>query len=571
MNASSPVTLVSPITRRAILKAIAATGASATLAGSALPFAGVGSVVAQDGKVICNMVCESGASFARNFNPFVPNTRWASNHTIYEPLMLYNYAQGKLEPWLATEYAWSADNLTLTMPLRTDVTWSDGEKFTAADVVFTFELMQKFPALIGSASGAWNDYLDAVTAEDDATVSFTFKRVYTPALYLITNQTIVAKHTWESVEDPVTYTNEAPVGTGPFTEIPIFQSQGYEVAKNPGYWAPIAIDGLQFKAYTGNDQIGAAVVSGQIDWGGLVANPDETFVAKDPEHNHYWWPTTTNVCLFLNTTRKPFDDVRFRKAIGAALNREQMVQTALWGKSTPANATGLAESAFKDWIDPAAVDAGKDWVTLNVDLANQWLDDAGYARQGDWRTMPDGSEMKFSAIVPGGYTDWVAVLQIAITNLKEVGINVELATTSPDAWSTSIYSGDFDMSLGTGSRGATPFQFYRGTMSATTSKPVGEVATENFHRYVNKQADELLLKFAGTSDLDEQKTVARDLEAIFADEAPVVPLYGAPDWGLYTTTRITGFPNEDDPYAPLTNQGTWPTVLIVFRKLKPAT
>ncbi len=570
MNKPSPISDQPQFNRRDVLRVAGATGAGVAL--GSIPVLQPGALAAaQDDLVIANLVCEGGASFAKNFNPFVPNTRWASNHTIYEPLMLYNYAQSTLEPWLATEYSWSADNLTLTMPLRTDVTWSDGEPFTAADVVFTFELMQQFPALIGSASGAWDDYLDAVVADDDATVSFTFKRVYTPAIYLLSNQTIVAKHIWEAIADPLTTTNETPVGTGPFTEIAIFQPQGYEMHKNPSYWAPIAIDGLRFKAYTNNDQIAAATVSGEVDWGGLVANPDETFVAKDPEHNHYWWPTTTNVCLFLNTTRPPFDDPIFRKAVGAALNREQMVETALWGKSTPANATGLAEAAFAEWIDPAAVEAGADWVSHNVDLANQWLDEAGYVMDGDWRTNLDGSEMKFSAIVPGGYSDWVAVLQIAITNLKDAGINVELETSSPDAWSTAAFTGEYDLSLGTGARGATPFEFYRGTMSAATNKPVGEVATQNYHRYENAEADELLLEFAATGDVEAQKTITHQLEAIFAAEAPLVPLYGAPDWGLYTTTRITGFPNEDDPYAPLGLGGTWPTPLIVFRKLAPAT
>lgn len=556
------------MTRREILRTVGAAGAGLAVAGwPAFQLAGL----AQDDLVIANLVCEGGASFAKNFNPFVANTRWVSNHTIYEPLMLYNYAQGVLEPWLATEFSWSDDNLTLTMPLRTDVTWSDGEPFTAADVAFTFELMQEFPALIGSASGAWDDYLESVTVVDDATVSFTFSRVYTPAIYLLTNQTIVAKHVWEGIDDPVTTTNEAPVGTGPFTDIAIFQPQGYEVHTNPNYWAPIAIDGLRFKAYTNNDQIAAATVSGEVDWGGLVANPDETFVAKDPEHNVYWWPTTRTVCLYLNTTRTPFDDAVFRKSVSAALNREQMVETALWGKSTPSNSTGLTEAAFADWIDPAVVESGQDWVTHNVDLANQWLDEAGYALDGDWRANPDGSELKLTAIVPGGYSDWVAVLQIAISNLKEVGINVELETTSPDAWSTAAFTGEYDVSLGVGVGGATPFEFYRGTMSSTTYKPVGEVATQNYHRYQSAKADELLLEFAATGDVEIQKGIAHELEAIFSEEAPLVPLYGAPDWGLYTTKRITGFPNEDDPYAPLGLGGTWPTPLMVFRKLTPST
>lgn len=558
------------LTRRSVLKVA---GAGAAAGGLGLGFR-VGSRSAQAADpVLCTMVCEQGASYARNFNPFTPTARWAATHAMYEPLMIYNYATSTLEPWLATAYEWADENKTLKMTIRTGVTWSDGQPFSAGDVAYTFQLMRDNPALIGSASGAWDDYLADVAAPDDATAVFTFKTVYTPALYLLSNQFIVPKHIWETIADPVKETNPNPVSTGPFSEIPVFRPQVYEVHRNPNYWggADIKIDGLRFPAFTGNDQISAAVVGGDIDWGGLVANPDETFVAKDPEHNHYWWPTTSDVCLYLNTTRKPFDDPNLRKAIGAALDRPQMIQTAIWGKSTPANATGLPESAFADWIDPTAVEAGANWVTRDVDHANQVLDEAGYARDGDKRKTADGEELKFSAIVPGGWTDWVAVLQIVVNNLKEVGIEVELQTISADAWTTSVYTGDFDIALGSGSKGATPFEFYRGTMSASTARPVGEQAPENYHRYANADADALLSSFAETGDVAQQKEIAKQLQAIFVDQAPVVPLYGAPDWGLYTTKRIAGFPNEENPYAPLTNLGTWPTTLIVFRHLTPAT
>ncbi len=68
------------------------------------------------------------------------------------------------------------------------------------------------------------------------TVVLTFNEVYTLALYDFAEQMIVPKHIWEAVEDPVTFLNEEPVGTGPFTEIGIFEAQYWELHKNPNYW-----------------------------------------------------------------------------------------------------------------------------------------------------------------------------------------------------------------------------------------------------------------------------------------------------------------------------------------------
>src|SRR5690348_12480455 len=81
--------------------------------------------------------------FTRNFNPFVNDNASLSGTRgmIYEPLLFFNREKNTITPWLATRYTWSSDLKTLTFTLRQGVTWSDGQPFTSADVVFTFNLM----------------------------------------------------------------------------------------------------------------------------------------------------------------------------------------------------------------------------------------------------------------------------------------------------------------------------------------------------------------------------------------------------------------------------------------------
>jgi peptide/nickel transport system substrate-binding protein len=155
-------------------------------------------------------------------------------------------------------------------------------------------------------------------------------------------------------------------------------------------------------------------------------------------------------------------------------------------------------------------------------------------------------------------------------NLKALGFEVSVKTYDFSAWLDRVQKGEFDMSIGWSTGGATPFNYYRGQMSAATFKDIGTVAGENWHRYKSEKADELLNQFAATSDEAEQKAIAEQLQQTFAAEAPAVPLFPGPSWYEYNTTRFEGFPTKDNPYAvgSFFHQGT-PEQLIVMTTVKP--
>jgi peptide/nickel transport system substrate-binding protein len=87
-------------------------------------------------------------------------------------------------------------------------------------------------------------------------------------------------------------------------------------------------------------------------------------------------------------------------------------------------------------------------------------------------------------------------------------------------------------------------------MSKLTVEPVGQNSTENWGRYDSPVVDQLLAQFAQTSDIDQQKQIMSKIEAAFVNEAPELPLFPGPDWYEYNTSRFTGFPSADNPYAP---------------------
>jgi len=496
---------------------------------------------------------EQVSTWVRNFNPFSANALGSTFTAIYEPMMIYNKATGELVPWLATKYQWSEDNLTLTFTIRQNVKWSDGEPFTAKDVVYTYNLLQNNEALTGTATSVLNEYIDSFSAPDDFTVVFKFKSVYTPALYDIANQIIVPEHIWKDVSDPLTWTNDNPVATGPFTEVTKFESQIYVVEKNPYYWqeGKPTFQGLRYPAYADNDAANLALVSGDLDWAGnFVPDIENTYVAKNSENNHYYFVGGDGISLLINTTIKPFDSADVRKAISMGIDRAMIIKTAMYDYIPVADATGLGDT-YKVWKDQAAIDAGKAWMTYDVEAANAALDAAGLTRGDDGiRVDQDGKKMEYELIVPSGWTDWISASQIICQNMSDLGITVTLTTPEETTWTDSVTKGEFQRALGWGSGGPTPYNYYRGQMSALTSMPVGQSANENWGRYVSPDADKLLNEFAKTSDITEQKKLMGQIEMLFVEEAPVLPLFPGPDWYEYSTARFVGWPSADSNYAP---------------------
>jgi peptide/nickel transport system substrate-binding protein len=525
---------------------------------------------------IMTVSVQQQATWIRNFNPFVSDFRFPTINGMYEPLMIYNTVKGEVVPWLATKYEWSADNKKLTFTLRDDVKWSDGEAFNADDVAFTMNMFKTTAGLQGGAASAMfgeTAYVDTVTAPNATTVEFNFKEVFTPGVYDIISQQIVAEHIWKDVTDPLTFTNENPVATGPFTEVTIFENQVYQVEKNPNYWqaGKPYFQGFRMPAYPGNDQANLATINGENDYAAnFIPDIEKTFVSKDPANHGYWFPPLGGtIMLYLNTTRKPFDDVNVRKAISMAVDRSQIVQIAMYDYTKPADITGLSD-AYPNFkvADPTSL--GTNWATLNVDEANKMLDAAGLTKGSDGIRMVDGKPMRYEINVVTGWTDWVSACQIMAQNLKAVGIDASVKPYDFTAWLDRVQKAEFDMSIGWSSGGATPYQYYRDQMSKLSFREPGTVAGANWHRYVSAKADDLLAQFAATSDAAQQKSIAEQLQRTFADEAPAVPLFPGPMWYEYNTTRFTGFPTADDPYAhgSFFHQSS-PEQLIVMTTVKP--
>ncbi len=522
-----------------------------------------------EGDGVLTISQEQQSAWVRNFNPLLPDKsqRFPTRSGIYEPLFVYNVMKGEFVPWLATDYKWSPDATKLTMTMRDGVKWSDGQPFTAKDVAYTFELLKAHKEF--DTQAVWG-FLTGVKAVDDKTVEFSFKQAYTPGFIDLAQQPIVAEHIWKDVADPVKYTNENPVATGPFTEIKVFQNQVYELGRNPNYWqeGKPYIKALRFPAYTSNDQANLALVNGEVDWAGnFIPDADNTYVAKNAG-NHYWFPAVGGVVfLYLNTQKVPFDNPDVRKAISMGINRAQIVKVAMYDYTHPSDVTGMSDSGNM-WKDQKALDAGT-WTKFDAAKANEMLDAAGLKKGPDGiRVLPDGKPMKYDLLVVTGWSDWVTTVEIMSRNLKDVGIDAPVKTMEFSAWFDAVKKGNFDLSIGWSTNVPMPFNVYRELMSTETVKAIGEEAGVNWHRYGNADADKLLNELAAATDPAKQKEIVNQLQMVFVENAPAIPLFPGPSWGEYNTNRFVDWPNQDNPYAKLTPNDP-PGFLLVLTAVKP--
>jgi peptide/nickel transport system substrate-binding protein len=507
---------------------------------------------------------EQGTTWTCGFNPFNSDVNFLSAGTVYEQLTFVNgLKSGQTTDWLASSYKWSNANKTLTFTIRKGVKWTDGKPLTAADVLFTFNLIKKFPALDLNASWA---VLKSVTQNGNQIV-FQFKTAAVPYFYYIADQTpIVPQHIWSTIANPVTYKDPHPIGSGPF-KMGSCSPQVIKYTKNSDYWqkGKPTIETIYYPAFTSNDPANQQLASGKAQWGSqFIPNIEKFYVSKSSDH-HYWFPPTVNVSVFINNKDPILKDVAVRKAMAYAIDRQKVSEVGEYGYEPASNQTGIVTPTFAGWLDQALAKQ----VSYNPQKAISILTAAGYKKKGDQFYTPDGKPLSFTMINIGGYSDWVASAQIVQEDLKKIGIKVTPENLSSTTYDADNYAGKFQLSYnGNLSGGPAPYYELRQLLYSKNSAPIGKNASTNWERYENPAVDQLIDSYAATADPTKQHEIVRKLEKVMVDDIPVIPVTEGVDWYQYNTKDHSGWVTQQNPYAQ-PSAYVYPDWGVVAMNLKP--
>ncbi len=501
-------------------------------------------------------------TLVENFNPFQPATELHGTYLLYEPLEIRSPIDGSYTSYLATGHKFS-NPTTLVCPIRQGVKWSDGKDLTPADVSFTFNLLKKYPAL--DTTGVWQQ-ISAVTA-DSSSVTFTFKQANVPFAGVLAGTPIVPQHVWSSIADPTKYANPNPVGTGPFT-LDKFAPTQYTLKKNSGYWQAdkIAPSEVAFPAKSSSsstDQLDAT--SGKFDWSyDFLPNVKQTFVARDPQHNAYWFPPGGAIGLFLNDTKAPYSNVNFRKGISLALDRTTIATKAVNGYLDQASQSGLILPNLQKWLDPSLPNKGN--VSQDKSAAMAAFGQAGYAMQGSRLVSAAGKQASMTIVMPQDFSDWVAAAKEVSNQLGAVGIKVSLDLPQYAQYSKATQAGTFDAAMGGFGGTGDPYTDFNNSLNSGFATAVNTPTANNFERFTDPGVDSALATLAKATDEATQQQATNALEQAMFSKVPVVLMYYGGSWGLFSTKNFTGWPSADNPYTLPTNYTN--ALLTVLTHLK---
>ncbi|MGM1061615.1 ABC transporter substrate-binding protein [Saccharothrix sp. Mg75] len=506
-----------------------------------------------------------------NFNPFSP-TMLEGPGTIFEPLFFFNNIRDvEPRPRLGKSFTWNEDGTKLDVVLRDDAKWTDGEKFTAADVVFTLDMVKKNAAMNGTG------YKGTATAVDDANVTITFDEPsFLEGPQVLGRIWMVPEHRWKDLATPATDVVKEPVGTGPF-QLEDFKAQAFTLKANPSYYeGEPALKKVRYLALSGNQSGEAALRQGQIDWQtGPV--PDIANVEKNyPGYKAITVPMNQTALFTCSNAalgcQGPQTDVAVRKAIYYAINRTQVNQLAFENTSSEISPGAALVERDKDVVSaklrektaPMQPDAAK---------ATSLLEGAGYAKGADGIFAKDGEPLAMTLKVVAGWTDYITAVDTMTQQLQQVGIKITAQQVSWNEWSDARGRGQFELLIDALHQGPAPDPYYNASyfFSTATTAEVGEVANPNFSRFANPAVDAALTALKGIDPKDAAArqphfdTIQTEIEAAI----PYIPVLTGGTTSEFNAKKFTGWPTRDDLYS---FPAVWarPEHSEIFLKLKPA-
>ncbi|QHW33463.1 ABC transporter substrate-binding protein [Paenibacillus rhizovicinus] len=472
-----------------------------------------------------------------NFNPYLKTGNYRPLFDyVYDSLFYFNPVKGELINRLATDGGtWSADGKTFTVKLNTAAKWHDGQPFTADDVVYTFQALKDHPVL--DSYQLWSDTrLSKVTASGADTVVFELNGTFPSLPNYLSTVYIVPKHVFEK-ENPETFLNKTPIGTGAFAFKSINESAVLLAANADYFLGAPKISELVLQRFKDSPAITLSLQKGEIQGTtGTIAMPSLPKLLENKDNKLQQFPGLSTFAVIINNDKPGLKDPAVRKAIQQAINRQEIVDKGEMGAATLGN-PGFLSQGFGSLVDADLQKSPS--AQFSIEQANKTLSDAGYKKNGKGIYEKDGVKLSFvyymAANAPAQnkegtmITDW----------LKQAGIETSIKLVTWPELTSLATAGNYDLVQ----NGITVPPDPQAALEVFHSKmtaPIGKNAPGlNWERFKDAQVDQWLDQ-ASAAGADQRAELYKKVQDRIAELAPIVTLYSTGKTP-YSETAFTGY------------------------------
>ncbi|WP_372425956.1 ABC transporter substrate-binding protein [Salinarimonas chemoclinalis] len=400
---------------------------------------------------------------------------------------------GSVVPALAESWDISEDGLVYTFDLREGVTFHDGTPFDCAIVQFSYERAVA-PESTNAQKGLFEP-IASTECPDPNTAVVTLSQPSSRFLFNMAwgDAVMVAPGTAET-------NKTTPIGTGPYRFARWVQGDRVEMTRYDGYWgdAP-AIETLVVRFISDPSAATAAMLAGDLDAFPNFPAPEALAqFENDDRFTVAIGATQGEVILSLNNSRAPFDDVRVRRALAHAIDKNAMVDAVQNGLGTPIG-------SFSTPASPGYVDLA-DAYPFDPERARALLEEAGAAGASITIHLPPPAYAR-----RGG--------EVAAAYLQQVGLNVDLVPIEWAQWLEQVFRGyDFDATI----------------IAHTEPRDLDIFARDDYYfNYDSAEYKETYQRYLAATDPDEQAAIAGELQRILSEDQPAVFLYVLPKIGVW--------------------------------------
>ncbi|MFP3388225.1 ABC transporter substrate-binding protein [Brevibacillus sp. SIMBA_040] len=422
----------------------------------------------------------------------------------------------ELKPSLAENYTVSEDGQSITFKLRSGITFHDGTPLNAMAYKDTFDRLLD-PKTMAKGIAQQLNVIESVSVTDDQTFVVHLKEPFAPFLYYLSTNAGQAL-SMEAVKKYGADYGRNPVGVGPWQFEEWKTGEAISFVRNDGFqWAdpfyenqgPARADKLQFKIIKDKQTTIAALESGSVDIAPFVEAKDVKKLRNHPDY-YVVEEVKSGLGLFvsLNTESELLVDLKVRKALNLAINKEAIIQAQLQGEGVVADGP-LSPSVFG--YDQAVEAYG---YTYDLVEAQELLAAAGWTKNASGHLEKGGKELALRLLTDNTYSKAAQLIQAM---LGEVGIDVQIETMDFATLLEKGANGDFDLAL-MGYTYEDPDILYLLLHSS-------QISGLNLSRVQDSELDALLAKGRKTIDSSERKKIYADAQKRIVEQAYWIPVY----------------------------------------------